>query len=498
MAVQEIESNFFDTHATSLFVAIDSIEISKESLMHQNDHDDLGTVWGKLFRKREHKKMAKFASHITSGYGDFFNPSKLGGDAKHDSITGEEFLPGEKLIKKGTLCLKSITNEQIEIGEKLRNTTLIVVKEGDPLPYWRDKMKITPANLGFVYYFLNDNDLTEMKEKLSASADKVSVITLNGKEGNCDFLRTIDGVNNIYSLEFYGGNEIDKRKVSTFEEMCENNNFSRMGVLRMDVDNLGHIFQQGISPERATLSRFAALSRSFDFYFSGYLNTIWRETDPTRSLIIYSGGDDLFIVGSWEVTIELAERIRNDFKQFACFNPSFSLSGGVAIVSSKYPIMKGAEESANEESAAKAHKVHISKDNVREKDSISFMDMPLNWELEYPVVKKLKDELTGLMQSAILPKSFVSKLLRHYANAGMQNHSITAYKTYWMLTYDMNRLKERTSPEVKMLLDNCIQEVCDKSRSTLNGVPVVSDYHPLELWVFAARWAELEYRKDKD
>ena len=77
----------------------------------------------------------------------------------------------------------------------------------------------------------------------------------------------MDGINNIYSLEFYGGNEIDKRMVQTFEDMCENNHFSRMGVLRMDVDNLGHIFQQGIAPERATLSRFAALSRSFDFFF---------------------------------------------------------------------------------------------------------------------------------------------------------------------------------------------------------------------------------------
>ena len=135
------------------------------------------------------------------------------------------------------------------------------MKEGDELPYWRDKVRIAPADLGFTYYFLNDIDLSGMKEKLCASADKVSVITLNGKEGNCDFLRTMDGINNIYSLEFYGGNETDKQKVPTFEDMCENNSFSRMGILRMDVDNLGHIFQQGIAPERATLSRFAALSR---------------------------------------------------------------------------------------------------------------------------------------------------------------------------------------------------------------------------------------------
>ena len=91
------------------------------------------------------------------------------------------------------------------------------------------------------------------------------------------------------------------------------------------------------------------MSRSFDFFFSGYLNTVWRETEPDRSFIVYSGGDDVFIVASWDVAIKLAERIKEDFKLFTCKNPAFSLSGGIAIIPSKFPIMKGAEESAEEE-----------------------------------------------------------------------------------------------------------------------------------------------------
>ena len=496
-AEETIEAHFFEAHGTSLFVAIDSIELSKDTLMHRQAGGDLGRVWGKLFTKREQKKSAKFASRISADYEAFFNPFLRGGDAQRDSITGEEFLPEEKVIEKGGLKLKKITDEQIEIGIKLWDTNLIVVKEGDELPYWRDKVRIAPVDLGFTYYFLNDADLSQMKEKLCASADKVSVITLNGKEGDCDFLHTMDGINNIYSLEFYGGNEIDKRMVQTFEDMCENNHFSRMGVLRMDVDNLAQVFPKGIAPERATLSRFAALSRSFDFFFSGYLNTVWRETDPERSFIVYSGGVDVFIVGSWDVTIRLAERIRNDFKEFTCHNPLFSLSGGVAIVPSKFPIMKGAEESAKEESAAKSHTVHTG-DVVSEKNSISFMGMPLNWNLEYPQVKKLKDKLCDLLQTGRMPKSFLSKLMNHYANAGFVGHTIMIPKTYWMLTYDLSRMKERCSTDVHILIDNCIREVCDKSRNTLNGKSITTNYHALELWTFAARWAELEYRKDKE
>ena len=489
-AINTIEEHLFVTHGTSLFVAIDNFELSKDALMHKNGQN-LGKVWGDLFVKRDKKKAAKFASQMRTRYSDFFEPIMQGGDAKRDSITGEEFLPNERIVNQGGLTLKRTTSEQIELGKKLRETNLVVVKEGEPLPYWKDKTQITPVDLGFTYYFLSgENDLSEMEEELRASADEVSVVTLNGINGDCNFMQTMNGVNNIYSLSFYGGNEIDRKNVPTFEEMCENNNFSRMGVLRMDVDNLGSIFQKGIAPERATLSRYAALSRSFDYFFSGYLNTIWRETDPNRSFIVYSGGDDVFIVGSWEVMIELAKRIRNDFREFTCDNPAFTLSGGIAIVPAKYPIMKGADESETEEKNAKDH-CCVDKN----KNSISFMDFPMNWDLEFPVVEKLKDKMVDLLKSDRLPKSFISKLMSHYSKAAIKNHIITVAKMYWMLTYDLNRMKSRNNDALANdMIDNCIKEVCDKNKNTLNGEQITSDYHPLELWAFAARWAELEYR----
>ncbi len=489
-ATRTIEKQLFKAHGTSLFVAIDFIELSRDDLMHNNGNN-LGEIWSQLFLKRDQKKVSKFAEVIKNDYSKFFSPTMIGGVAKRDSITGEEFLPFEQTKKIGNLLLKENTANQIEMGKKLRETNLLVVKEGEPLAYWQDRIHIEPAGLGFTYYFLNDEkELKAMKDRLSASADEVSVITMNGKDGNCDFMHTLDGLNNIYGLEFYGGNEIDCKDVPTFEEMCENDNFSRLGVLRMDVDNLGQIFQKGISAERATLSRYAALSRSFDFFFSGYLNFIWRDVAPDRSFIIYSGGDDVFIVGSWDVAIKLAERIREDFKKYTCHNPAFSLSAGVAILPPKYPIIKGAEESACEESASKNHECC-----GMGKNSFSFLNMPMNWDEEYPVVKTLKKELL----ECELPKSFLSKIMVHHANAGFVNHQITRMKTFWMLTYDLSRMKDRynRSDKAYMLVDNCIKEVCSKSCGKLNGNEIHTNYHPLELWAFAARWAELEYRKDR-
>lgn len=485
-AIVEIEEKIFKSHGTSIFVAIDSVELSKNALMHSKG-ENLGETWTTLFEKRDKKKNSKLAGLITRNYDIFFEPSMSGGESKRDYITGEEFLENEKKIAFGNegQFVKEITWQQIEVGKRLKDTKYVVVAE-EEIPYWKNKTPIMPANLGFYYYFINENDLKEKAKDLYVSADKVSVITLNGKNGNCDFLQTINGINNIYSLEFYGGNEFE---TSEFEKMCTVTNFSRLGILRMDVDNLGKIFQKGIAPERSTLSRFAALSRSFDYFFSGYLNTIWKEIDPKKSFIIYSGGDDVFIVGSWEVTIKIAKKIHSDFKEFTCNNPAFSLSGGLAIVPDKFPIMKAAELSEEEEKRAKAHKVFN-----QDKNSFSFMEMPLNWDTEFPYVELLKNKIIELIEENKLNNTFISKILLHHANASFKNHEITTIRVYWLLTYDLSRLKARErQSEINTLVDNCIVEVCGNKKQ-LNGNTLTTNYHALELWAFAARWAELELR----
>jgi len=354
---------------------------------------------------------------------------------------------------------------------------------------------------GLSYYFLKNDELEAKAEQLKASADKVSVITLNGDKAECNFITTnVNGINNIYGFTFYGGNHFNGK---TFDKMCNQGEkeFSRLGVLRMDVDNLGSIFRDGIPRERATLSRYAALSRSIDYFFSGYLNTITEEISPDESFIVYSGGDDVFIVGSWDVAIRIAERIHNDFSEYTCHNSAFSISGGIAIVEPKFPIMKAAAESEDEERKAKSHETIGNETNDNQtKNSISMMDMPLNWTKEFPMVESLKKTILELINNDDLNKAFLSKisLLKEMAKIkvinvnGKEKHVITNMKTYWMLTYDIKRLKMRND-KCNTLLDNCVKEVCTNP-GTLDGDSIKTEYHPLELWAFACRWAELEYR----
>lgn len=56
--------------------------------------------------------------------------------------------------------------------------------------------------------------------------------------------------------------------------------------------------------------------------------------------INYSGGDDLLVLGPYDDIICFAQELRNKFKEWTANNESINLSGGITIVSPKFPIGK--------------------------------------------------------------------------------------------------------------------------------------------------------------
>ena len=485
-AINYIESCIFNAHGTSIYVAIDSIPVSKEEISNQDKDASLRDIWQALFAKRDKKKYSKLSRKIANGYQEFFCPNSVDG-IKRDIISGEDFLKDEIVVKFSNDKFISLLNQQqIKLGQDLKGCDYIVASDKE-IECWKTKTYIQPGHIGRYYYLLTEKDLLDNIDVIKEYHNEFCIKLLNGKQGNCDYVLSPDLTYCLVNMEFYGGNTFNGK---TFEEMCDNPKLSKLGILRMDVDNLGSIFQSGLSKEKSSLARYACLSRSFDYFFSGYINNIvLQDENADKSFIVYSGGDDLFIVGEWNTTISIAKTIREDFRAYTCDNPAFSISGGVAILDSKFPIMLGAEESSQEESNAKNHSCLNKK-----KDSISFMDMPLNWSREFPIVEKLKNELLGLLLAKHLPKSFLSKILLHASTAGFKNHKITQVKTYWMMTYDLKRILERTqNEEARRIVMNCQRDICENNKY-LNSESITSEYHVLELWAFACRWTELEYR----
>lgn len=163
----------------------------------------------------------------------------------------------------------------------------------------------------------------------------------------------------------------------TFEQLAERKDaIERIAVLRADVDNLGAAFVNGFVRDKekdevernryVTLSRFATLSRQLSMFFKFHINGLLKgevsaieafslqpvpSKGKKKAVIVYSGGDDVFIIGAWDQVIEFAVELRQAFRLYSV--DSLSFSAGIGLYPDKYPVSRMAEEVADLESTAK-------------------------------------------------------------------------------------------------------------------------------------------------
>jgi CRISPR-associated protein Csm1 len=497
----QIADKLFSTHQTSLSLAIGYIPISQEQIFKQ----EINEVWKQLAQELNKDKRQKFKDRIQNNYKFFFEASEEGGIHKRDFITNEEFTTAELETRigdsrhKGEYYLdeeqqkrvKYTTYQQVLLGKVLKSADYMVLSEGKPIPHWEIEA-FEPCGLGNYYYFLNDDMLRSYRGKLRGSADTVQIFALN----ELNFFKShLGGDKKTYGFYLYGGNDFPAHKngnPKTFDELAgdEHTSLKRLGILRMDVDNLGQIFIQGFGDKKRTFSRYSALSRNLDYFFKGYLNIIW-ESNPVfkeNTYILYAGGDDLFIVGKWNVLADFAQAIYKEFKAWTCHNPQMGLSGGMAIVGGKFPIAKGAALSQDEEKNAKSHLYQNT-----EKNAFSMMGHAMNWDMEYPLVLELKNRLLEQVETnKELPKALLSKISAFAEQARTQKAKGQNESWRWLIAYDFARAKDRVrSSEGKQFLDELKNSVFTDS---YNGDKLKSSYSFLELLNLAARWAELEIR----
>ncbi|MGQ9515991.1 MAG: type III-A CRISPR-associated protein Cas10/Csm1 [Anaerolineae bacterium] len=209
--------------------------------------------------------------------------------------------------------------------------------------------------------------------------------------------------------------------ILTFDELCEESKggFKRWGVLRMDVDNLGWLFQKGFEwngVNHLTLSRAASLSFALRMFFEGLVAKMaTEETLENRLYLQYAGGDDLFMVGSWDALPVFALGLREKFREFVCHNPAVTLSAGIALAPEKYPLYQAAEDAGRAEKQAK----HFRRPNgghEKEKDACHFLEFTMDWG-DLAKAREWAGRFEAWCEGSEpkVPKAFVQLLIQLYA-----------------------------------------------------------------------------------
>lgn len=141
---------------------------------------------------------------------------------------------------------------------------------------------------------------------------------------------------------------------STDQMAKEGKGIERIAVLRADIDNLGQAFVHGFERDNdsyyVTLSRTAVLSRQLSLFFKYHINHILEngkysiDGDLSKRLIdiVYSGGDDVFVVGAWKDVIEFSVDLHNELEKFT--DGTLTISAGIGIYDAKFPISICAKE----------------------------------------------------------------------------------------------------------------------------------------------------------
>lgn len=354
---------------------------------------DFSELISRMGRKVALEKRRKFRSVLDA---QFFEPKKSE-PGKKDScpVCQADF-------QKRTESICPMCSSHVELGQQIVSAKWLVRLEGQaPAGKWLDDF----AEFG-TYWALSEgeDELYGLLNKLDpAAVSHVVVYRLNDANflGN-KLVKLVEdkGLSTTFGYRFLGNYAPqDSEGPKDFEELAkmDSEKYPLLGIVRMDVDSLGLVFQIGLG-DRKSLSRLSTLSREMDLFFQGYINKLAREHGM---YVTYSGGDDLFMVGSWVNALSFAQAVRKDFKQFCCDNPNLSISGGIYLCKEHFPINRAAELCATAEEEAKQHDG---------KNAVHAFGLTVDWQ-RFEKLMNFGKEMYALCEDKELPRSLVHHLI---------------------------------------------------------------------------------------
>jgi CRISPR-associated protein Csm1 len=354
-------------------------------------------------------------------------------------------------------------NEEVRIGTLTPYANYILEVNGDPQALAQLDGKLhqeaaikSLSFLGKRFYILKDETKGEEDDKelqnrlftflsqddnqaLLASFPQLKIIALNKPEishivagfssvslGNlCYGFRFVGKYAPIYKeTTLFGDPMIKPGEVMLFDDLAKLNSakdykpdltHQQLGVLRLDVDDLGAVFGHGLG-DNHSVERLLCLSREFELFFGGYFNQLAR---AHHMYVTYSGGDDAFVIGSWWNALRFAHALKGEFDRFTEQNRNLKFSAGLFICNPHYPIPRLAKDAEKLEGEAK--KYNGSETDIHpleaRKDAFHVFNHTLSWA-SFNEMMHTSEIMLGLVgegeaeNSGSMKRSMIRRFLR--------------------------------------------------------------------------------------
>lgn len=437
----KINEWMLDEFKTALFLGCGYAECSANEL-HNEPEGTYRQIFKNVLKMISQKKMKRYsAAQII----------KLNSTGKKDGTRECRVCRrASKLLEDDDIC--SVCNAMIDMSQNILYKGFYIVTENP-----NDK---TALPLPFGRYLVADNR-KELLEKMKQ--DDSSYIRAYTKNKSYTGFKV---VKNLWVGDYTLGD--------SFEELAKKSEgINRIAVFRADVDNLGDAFVNGFASKKygekyMTISRTATFSRKMSMFFKYHINYILEngefyiadkkeeERGKRNATIVYSGGDDVFVVGSWDDVVGFAVDLQKSLKEFS--QDTLTISGGIGIYPAKYPINNMARLTGELEECSKKYRNEVTK---QEKNAITLFtppqeksgnnslsltqDMTFSWkDFENNVVKiKLNFIKKFFMKTPEKGKAFLYRILELIR--GMEDDKINLAR----LAYTLARLEEALKKDKK-------------------------------------------------
>lgn len=312
----------------------------------------------------------------------------------------------------------ALSRDQIAIGEALtRKARLLVLNTADSF-----KKPLELCYFGYRLVFVDEADISGHYSKLAEQGELVRTWDFDQPEANGHCFHG-------YARRFVNShvpiwNENDEKEDPAYKRLnqedigdtspgklktlhaiaASGNSEIALITLKGDIDNLGTLFQSGL--EEPTFARWASLSRQVNAFFALWLPWYCAHGENGRfrnTYTVFAGGDDFFLIGPWESTLELAGAMRREFARYMA-RDDISFSLGAVMTQPKVPARHLATAAEAGLAAAKQHPG---------KNAVNLWGSTVGWHEWHELMDNRRNALEHLIDEANgLSTGFIYNLLR--------------------------------------------------------------------------------------